>query len=601
MLAPRIEALPIKTLGFGIVIGCLVMVIIQLLIVTMMPVSVYHDPYRVLAQADLMAAGHYTWNTTYFWRYVNNVPLAYFLSLWLRLTQLVGLSTNAAVNLLNMALLDGFIGLLLTTVWQFAKRKSLLVGVFVFCAGTPFAYTYYLQVFYSDLPTMLILLIIMRIFWHWPAKTRLKRVISGAGLVLAVLLGALIKANLIVLLPAVLIIGLMLAGKHMLKPLKLTLPILLVCTGFALSLPAAKEINQLSRYTPNDAYAFPITNWMLVGFNSQTHGKYAPQDVQHAIALPNKAARQQYDRKLIRARIKHLGFFGLIKLWVNKLIVLLNVQGIQNWYNGGFRAAPGWYQAHVATWQALTKISYTIATWTLWVMLGMRLLIWRPNWRQPQAVSALLAILLALGYLAFHTLLWEAEARYGQVLLPLVWLVVATLPAPAKRVAVVRRTKLLPLAALAGLWAFIALPAMRPKLVNHVVAAQRSQLSTQYHAKPTAITAHTVLQQNVTLNDRANYFSVQIHAHAHVQVSLLNRNNHHQYHLVQAGAVYKLHHDLTAGSYQIIVVNTSPTYQPVDVVATSHYQLSVSPLVINGQIKPTASLIYTCIEYSQGG
>lgn len=64
---------------FKIMLGLMfgVMIIVQLLVLKFLPVTVYHDPFRVLAQAAQMAAGNYDWNITYFWRYAQNVPIAW--------------------------------------------------------------------------------------------------------------------------------------------------------------------------------------------------------------------------------------------------------------------------------------------------------------------------------------------------------------------------------------------------------------------------------------------------------------------------------------------------------------------------------------------
>lgn len=588
-----------RRLHIGIIAGLVAMLIAQIVVLATLPVSVYHDPYRVLAQADQMAVGNFTWDTTYFWRYANNVPLTYLLSLWLRLGHVVGLSTNVAINGLSILVLDGFITLMLVTIWQLAQRKALLLGAFAFFALTPFAYTYYLQVFYSDLPSMLILLVIFRVFWRWPHKNRTQRLRDGVGLVATVMLGALIKANLIVLAPAVAIIAVILWHKHLLRSLKLAVPIILVVAGFGLSVPATHAIDSLSHYTPNTAFALPASNWVLMGLNANTAGKYAPADVHQAIKLPNQAARQQSDAKLIPQRLKHLGLSGLVHLWLAKLRVLMHVSSIQDWYNGGFRQAPGWYQHHASSLRALTMVSYTAATWVLWVTLIGRLIAWRPDWTQPRAVAAMLAIVTALGYLAFHTLLWEAETRYGQIILPLLWLALAALPAPVKpKVAV--KTPWLPstlvvLSGMALIGSSIAIGSVH--LQTNVVAAQRSQLSVQYHAKPAQISPNTTLSQNVTLSGPANYFSVQIHTQSQVRVTLVNRATNHTYHLQAAGQVYRLRHDLSAGRYRIVVDNHTATQQAVDIVATKHYWLSASPLIINGQTKPTSSFIYKFIDY----
>ncbi|OIK96712.1 hypothetical protein AO464_08930 [Oenococcus oeni] len=431
--APRLDHLSTRQLRWGIGLGLLAMLIAQVVVLHVMPNTVYHDPYRVLSQADRLAAGHMTWDITYFWRYANNVPLAYLLSLWLRLTQLVGLSTNLSVHLLSILVLDSFIALALHTIWQLSQRASLLVVAFGFFALSPFAYTYYLQVFYSDLPTMLVLLIIIRSLLNWSQKTSRQRWFAGSGLVVAVMLGAMLKPNLVVLLPALLIVGLILARQHLWRQAKLTLPILLIVLGFGLSLPATKVIDVAANYQPRTAFSFPATNWILMGYNQHSNGGYSGKDVGRAIKQPSQAARQRYNLKTIPKRIKTLGVVGVIRLWVVKLGIVLNVQGIQRWYNGGFRAAPSWYSNHAGFYQGLTVIGYVAATLLMWGALMLKLLRWRPDLTDPHQILALLAVTTALGYLAFHTLLWEVEPRYGQAILPLLWVALAAIPRQASQ------------------------------------------------------------------------------------------------------------------------------------------------------------------------
>ncbi|EKQ06367.1 hypothetical protein LCAA2362_2728 [Lacticaseibacillus casei A2-362] len=596
--APRLDHLSTRQLRWGIGLGLLAMLIAQVVVLHVMPNTVYHDPYRVLSQADQLAAGHMTWDITYFWRYANNVPLAYLLSLWLRLTQLVGLSTNLSVHLLSILVLDSFIALALHTIWQLSQRASLLVVAFGFFALTPFAYTYYLQVFYSDLPTMLVLLIIMRSLLNWSQKTSRQRWFAGSGLVVAVMLGAMLKPNMVVLLPALLIVGLILARQHLWRQAKLTLPILLIVLGFGLSLPATKVIDVAANYQPRTAFSFPATNWILMGYNQHSNGGYSGKDVGRAIKQPSQAARQRYNLKTIPKRIKTLGVVGVIRLWVVKLGIVLNVQGIQRWYNGGFRAAPSWYSNHAGFYQGLTVIGYVAATLLMWGALMLKLLRWRPDLTDPHQILALLAVTTALGYLAFHTLLWEVEPRYGQAILPLLWVALAAIPRQASqsRPRWANQASLLN-GATALLVVFGAAGVLGAQLPQkQVIAAQRSQLSVQYHAKPKAVTPGTVLAEVVDVNAPANYFSVQIHAGSQVQVTLTNLATGQHYRLTMAGSVARLHHQLAAGQYRITVQNLTTRGQQVDVTHTYHYQIAAHPLTVNGQSQPTASLIYTCMQ-----
>lgn len=129
------------------------------------------------------------------------------MSLWLRITQLFGLSTNTAIHLLSIIVLDGFILYFLVVIRRLNQNNSMVLGAFAFFVLTTFAYTYYLQVFYSDLPTMLVLLLVLSILYRWPTYSRRQKIGAGLGLVVTILIGDLVKPNLIVLIPALLIVA----------------------------------------------------------------------------------------------------------------------------------------------------------------------------------------------------------------------------------------------------------------------------------------------------------------------------------------------------------------------------------------------------------
>lgn len=379
LLAPCINRLTRQQIKWLLVLVLGLMLVLQILILTFLPDTIFHDPYRVLSQADKMAAGKLSWRTTYFWRYPNNVPITYLLALWLRLARWLTLNTNVALAILNILLLDTFICLVLYTLYQTHQGNTTLLGTLAFLTMTPFAYTYYLQVFYSDLPSMLVLLVILRTLLFWPRRSKRQRFGSGVLLCTAVLLGQLLKPNLIVLLPALVILLGLIFGKKLWHHFKLLTPILLIVLGFALSLPAKQLIYTASNFQPNATFELPVTSWLLVGTNTTTTGTYSTSDVEHAVKLPNKQARQQYDLQAIPKRLQELGPIGLLKLWTLKLGVFFNVTDIQDWYNGGYRAAPAWYQNHAQFLDALIARTYQVATLILLLTASWRLWTWRPN------------------------------------------------------------------------------------------------------------------------------------------------------------------------------------------------------------------------------
>ncbi|MFT8492429.1 MAG: hypothetical protein ABF664_05040, partial [Liquorilactobacillus satsumensis] len=144
------------------------------------------------------------------------------------------------------------------------------------------------------------------------------------------------------------------------------------------------------------------------------------------------------------------------------------------------------------------------------------------------------------------------------------------------------------------IWLFISLTTPKPK--NIIVAAQRSQLSVQYKARPETIQPGTILTEYVNLHASANYFSVQIHDKSMVKVSLQNLKTHQKFIFDDTGSVYKLRHQLSTGCYQLKVSNSSSKPQVIDIVHTYHYYLNKYPLVVNGKASKTASFIFTAMK-----
>ena len=65
-LAPVIDRLTNRQVTLLVGVGMAVMVLLQMAVLKWLPVTVYHDPLRVLDQATRMAVGHTSWKITYF-------------------------------------------------------------------------------------------------------------------------------------------------------------------------------------------------------------------------------------------------------------------------------------------------------------------------------------------------------------------------------------------------------------------------------------------------------------------------------------------------------------------------------------------------------
>ncbi|GAP00546.1 hypothetical protein FFIC_285650 [Fructobacillus ficulneus] len=337
-----------------------------------------------------------------------------------------------------------------------------------------------------------------------------------------------------------------------------------------------------------------------MGTNEKYEGMYADNDVAKDIALPTVQARKNYDDRQILNRLGQLGPLGLIHLWTEKLSILLDTSQIQDWYNGGFQSAPAWYQKRSYLFQKLTLITYAAATITLWLLLISRLVKWRPDLRQHQEVITFLAVMIALAYLAFHTILWETEPRYGQIILPLLLFITNALPqgqaVTEKKVHLRIYRRFWLQASLVGSSAAIFLIfSQHIQLDDNVVAAQQSQLSTQYKAKPTAIAPGTTLSEKIKLNKSADYIDVQVHANSTVTANLVDNQGNEVSRLTYSDGDYTSKEKIQPGSYRLVLTNQSSQNQLVDVVQTYNYQLSPYPLAINGTEYKDASLIFNVL------
>ena len=588
-LFQRISAIQLRWL---IIAGLTLMLLGQLAVLTWVPVTVYHDPIRVLLRAEQMSNGDYHVTSNYFWRYPNNVPVTYLLSLWFRLTNGLHLTTLTGVHLLSLLTLDGFVGLTLTTIRQLTKRPSIILGALGFFVLTPFAYTYFLQAYYTDLPAMVILLCLFRILYRWPSKSRSQKWWAGFWLVGLGLLGEALRANMIVMVPATLLTVLIAARhhRHLIKPFILPLAALLI--GMALSVPFVAIAQHQSHFKPNDRYEFPVTSWIAMGLQPDRFGSYNARFVRHQAQLPNKAARAENDQRVINQTLHALGPIGWIKLVVIKIGALLHVDSIQDWYNGGLREAPPLSRPTLTFWQTFGALLFQLATISLLLATSQKLFKTAFAPAEPHYFVSLLAILTVLGYLAFHSLLWEVSGRYGQVLTPLLLLLNAAAPDSLARLtphpqksAIWLSTTALACVIGASLWT--SATSRQPQ----IVAAQRSQLSAQYGAHPQLMVPHAQLHQTIKFNHAVSGIVIQAPPHAALLANIMGPNGVNR--PLRLKGPNLMAPAMPAGRYTVNILNPTNHPQGIDLVKSHDYRFAHFPVIINHIAHPNWSLIYT--------
>lgn len=576
-------------------------VVIQILVIQFLPSSVYHDPFRVLVQAEQLAHGNLSWNgSLYFLRFPNNVSLTVLMAFWLKLTSLVHISSYWSIHLLSMLFLDVFIFAILRSVRRLSHQNDVFLLAALFFLLSPFAYTYYLQVFYSDLPSMLSLGIVFNVLIAWSSFSRSKKIFGGIGLVLSVTIAEVVKPNLIVLLIAVLLVAIWLLFHNRQQLNAIKMPFILITLGFLLAIPTASGLKSVSHYKVDNQYAFPTTHWIWMSYDPAGDGEYKFRDVKKLSTIPGKQAKQEYLKKALPKRLQKLGPVGIGERWLKKATILLNVSMIQKAYTGGYVAAPKLFQKIQIPLLALGMVLMRAGFILLYAETLLRCLrLWRkrsePRVDDPQLM---LTILTALGYIAFHTLLWETESRYGQVMVPLLGIIcsIPRLALPDDR-RVRPRTKLESRSTLAviaaALVVFVAAPHGNVLGKGNQVAGQESQLSLQFDAKKTPIKPGSTLTQQVQLNHSARSFKVSLAPGVKFRGTLVNEQTNQRYPLVRILKAFTLKKTLPIGKYRIELQNNQSYPQSILITKTLSYRVAPYPLVINHQQHQYWSFVYT--------
>ncbi len=576
--------------------------IIQLLVLHFLPASVFHDPFRVLSQAELISHHQYNWSTsTYFWRYPNNVSLVFLLAKWLQLTTVLNLTTNTSLHLLSIIFLDSFIGLTLLIAIKRAAHSMFSLLLMLFFLISPFAYTYYLQVFYSDLPILLFLLITFIILERWSRLTPYQKIIAGLILFIMMFIGQLIKPNLIVIVVAIGIFGLALLLASQKAARIIIIPLTIMIIGIGAAFPAARTIQSDIHYSQKSQYTMPTLNWIWMSYNPHHKGTYVSSDVQRMNRLPNKTARSNYLKTALIKRLRKLGPIGIVARWFSKLWILLNVGNIQTSYTAGLIEVPAWYRS----WQEPASLIGAIIMRTAFTLLYLNgifacVTLLKKSFRQQPSIP-ILATIVSVGYVAFHVLVWETESRYGQVLLPLL-LFICISETPQIQISAVhslqfRRWQRLCLSSLLA----VCIGAVGFVVINYhsilsphapIIATQSSELSMQYHTRLQTINKGTTVSQKIRLTQPASNIALFMPAAKSFNARLVNSQNGRRYSFISSNHRFRVNRPLSAGTYTIIVTSRQNHNSNLEITQTINYHLAPYPLKVNNQIKQHSSFIY---------
>ena len=366
------------------------------------------DSFYIHNQAVLLAHASYHW-MNYFNIYPNNVFCAVWISELIKLSILLHLKSPwILINLIQFIWLDlGLIAcLLLLHKWNKSYLKPLLIFIWIITA--PF-YGYVLFV-YTDIwvlpvPVMIAALLEM----HFPTKISLLKFILISGLLL---LAAKMKGNFWILVIAVMlgIIISEISRHHFNQFPKLLWTFILLFLVFSIGM---KGIQKATNYSSTNQ-ALPVTHWIAMSSNPNTHGDYLKRETLDEIALPTKKARTQTDIKLITNNLKQMKLPGLIQHCALKLQLLTSsgTFGFER-LTKQWQQAPQWFY-HYQTQLKIRLANITQIEYIILLCGTIILLLWSSI-----DESQLILVIFMIGIIIFHSVLWESEERYGLPLLPI--------------------------------------------------------------------------------------------------------------------------------------------------------------------------------------
>lgn len=246
--------------------------------------------------------------------YPNNIPLLIVEMLLMRFFRLFGIS-DYLTPLIAVNMLIIFVSLI-CTYWYIYRRYNLQTATlfsFFFLLITPF-YSY-VPIVYTDTFSMIfpiVALLLYDLFYH--AEIKNKKLLIILGIWLSV--GTLIKANVIIILIAILIHYFMI--NHW-KTWIQFISILSICfIGTTL-------IYQVTIYPhngmPRGETGIPSTHWIMMGLNNP--GGYNDEDANFSIGLKNEDKSNQEIKEanihIIKERIKNYRFIGMIDHFKQKI------------------------------------------------------------------------------------------------------------------------------------------------------------------------------------------------------------------------------------------------------------------------------------------
>ncbi|MCO7174947.1 glycosyltransferase family 39 protein [Sporolactobacillus kofuensis] len=356
----------------------------------------------------LLAHGHAS-DSIYFKVYPNNIPITLLRYVLYRIFDLMHVTNYMIIDRSFCALIL-FVGIFLS--WKLIRTffDARTACLFLLIALTCLPLFFYTMYFYTDTAAIAFPVLLLYL-WDLYSRSMKIRYIFLLGIALGI--GDLIRPNLILFLPALVIyMFLVLNWKKTLINLAI---IGILISSISL---ASQGVERHFGYTQDPSLSMPTLNWIMLGVSQD--GGYNRHDYELTRQQPDQAAKKHAAALRIEQQVSHYGWQGLVRLW--------GIKTARTWGTG----AHGYYwYTHLSNhptkaYQYLFnhKNQLTLFMIQVFYIVNILLLILSVlrYFRTRKADLNLLIQICLFGNFIFYVFVWEAEPRYSMLYTPFILL-----------------------------------------------------------------------------------------------------------------------------------------------------------------------------------
>lgn len=366
------------------------------------------DLIHILTEINSLNETGHLLNNTYFSVYPNN---RFLLMLLYNIQKINPSKSKIIFGLLSTFSISIMSLFTYKTVKKIYNQDKAILSLFI-TVLSPIFYLY-VSYYYTDILMMPFASILIYLLVLNKKEDEFKKNIIF-GIFIGILAGLAYKIRAVAIFPLIAFIVYLIFTSNFKNIIKKIIPIFI---SLILTLGLVKEAESKLFINMDSNKEFPVTHWIMMGFNEKSNGYYSQDDYDYSASAKTKEERSSFNIKCLKERISNLGPWKMTKLLVIKIVSV--------WGKGDYS-----YQKYLdlvndynVSYRYLILDKNIIINYLLQfskiVILFMCLISIINAYKDKENKSFLLIAIF--GAILFY-LIWEVCPRYGLSFLP--WLII---------------------------------------------------------------------------------------------------------------------------------------------------------------------------------